>query len=339
MPTHILILRFSALGDVAMTVPVINLLLKQYPKLKATVVSAPFHQPLFDGIERLSFYGADIRNDYKGLRGLYRLAKQLKKDVDFDAVADLHDVIRTTIIRRFLKNVPLAVIGKGRREKKQLTRKKNKKLRPLKTTFERYASVFEELGLPVKLLKKDGIINLPPDETLLPAPHNGCQFIGIAPFAKHSSKMYPLEKMQTVVEALKKRPETRLFLFGSKAEAKILQNWAGENVHLVAGNLNFSQELNLISQMDVMLTMDSANMHLASLYGVPVVSVWGGTHPFLGFYGWAQNIQNAVQLDLPCRPSSVYGKKECPVHGKEGCMQDITPEMIVGSIEQVLAKQ
>lgn len=340
LPSHILAFRFSALGDVAMTVPVINLLLKQYPELKVTVVTVPFHKPLFDGMERLNFYGVDIKNEFKGLKGLYNLAGQLKKDIAFDAVADLHDVLRTKLIRNWLKNVPLAVIDKGRAEKKKLTRKKNKKLKPLKTTFERYAEVFEKLGLPVKLLKADGILSPIANETLLPVSHKENKLIGIAPFAKHAAKMYPLEKMAEVVQILQKRQHTQLFLFGSKAEAPLLEKWAdADNVHLVAGNLSFSEELNLISQMDLMLTMDSANMHLASLYGIPVVSVWGGTHPFLGFYGWAQDIQNAVQLDLPCRPSSVYGKNDCPVHGKGGCMQGISAGMIVEKIDGILAKQ
>lgn len=85
-----------------------------------------------------------------------------------------------------------------------------------------------------------------------------------------------------------------------------------------------------------MLSMDSANMHLASLYGIPVVSVWGGTHPFAGFYGWGQDLKNAIQTELPCRPSSVYGNKPCPVHGKEGCMSYIIPQMITDKINEVL---
>lgn len=107
----------------------------------------------------------------------------------------------------------------------------------------------------------------------------------------------------------------------------------------MAGKYSFEQELKIISQMDVMISMDSANMHLASLFGVPVVSVWGGTHPFLGFYGWGQKMENVVQSDLPCRPSSVFGKKDCPVHGKNGCMQEVTAEMIVKRVTAILSVQ
>lgn len=334
-PQRILALRFSALGDIAMTVPVIKLLLNQHTNIEVTMVSAPFCEPLFSGIERLHFYPIHVK-DYSGLAGLYAMAGKIKEDIRYDAVADLHDVLRTKILRKILHAPQTAVICKGRRQKKELTRSRHKKLRPLKTTFERYADVFKELGYPVTLLKDGGIKHIAPAPQLLPVRKDKNTFIGIAPFARHDAKRYPLEKMKTVVTELQKLPGTHIFLFGSKDEAALIQDWLGDNIHLVAGKFSFTDELNIISQMDVMLSMDSANMHLASLYGVPVVSVWGGTHPYLGFYGWAQDIHNALQLDLPCRPSSVYGKKNCPVHGKAGCMQGISPEMIVEKLKEVI---
>ena len=337
-PQHILVLRFSALGDVAMTVPVIKLLLANYPNLRVTIVSVPFHEPLFRNIERLNFYGIDVKKDFKGVNGLLKLSKKIKKEIAFDAVADLHDVLRTKVIRKFLSG-KTAVINKGRKQKKELTRKKNKKLRPLKTGFERYADVFAELGFPIILKKDEGITKPSPLITELPFDVKGKKLIGIAPFAKHAAKMYPLEKMQKVVSLLQQKPGTHILLFGAGDEAGVFENWkaAHSNITVIAGKYTFAEELNIISQLDLMVSMDSANMHLASLYGVPVVSVWGGTHPYLGFYGWGQDIENAVQLDLPCRPSSVFGNKACPIHGEAGCMQEITPEMIIEKIDMNLA--
>lgn len=339
-PEHIFVFRFSALGDVAMAVPVVKLLLHQYPLVQVTFASVPFHKPLFENIERLHFYPVDLKKDFIGLKGLIRLARQIKKDIPFDAIADLHDVLRTKVIRNLLGK-KIAVIDKGRSEKRELTRKRNKKLRQLKTSHQRYADVFEKLGYPVSLNIEDGLLSKSKDESLLPVSHQGNKFIGIAPFAKHDAKMYPLEKMRQVVELLKQEPSVHLFLFGSKAESMLMKEWisASLNIHLMAGKYSFEQELKVISQMDVMISMDSANMHLASLFGVPVVSVWGGTHPFLGFYGWGQKMENVVQSDLPCRPSSVFGKKDCPVHGKNGCMQEVTAEMIVKRVTAILSVQ
>lgn len=324
-----------------MTVPVLKCLLQQFPALKVTVVSTPFFQPLFEDIERLTFYGVDIKKEYKGVLGLKKLSNKIKKEIPYDAIADLHNVIRTKLLRFFLKSKKVAVVDKGRKEKAQLTRPHNKQLRQLKSTFQRYADVFAALDYPVELNEQVGIKKSNPKTGLIPfEKDHSDRIIGIAPFAKHPAKVYPVGKMLTVAKTLAD-DGYKILLFGSKQEANELEYWTNENknIYSVAGRFSFKDELNIIAQLDLMISMDSANMHLASLYGVPVVSIWGGTHPFLGFYGWGQDYSNAIQEDLPCRPSSVYGNKLCPVHGAKGCMQGITPEMIVEKIKQVLQRR
>ncbi len=337
-PSHIVVFRFSALGDVAMTVPVLRCLLKQYPGLRITVISQAFCRPLFDDIERLDFYGVDFKAQYKGVWGIRNLSKKIREEIPFDAVADLHNVIRSKLLRFFLRPNKIAVIDKGRKEKASLTRPRDKQLRPLKTGFQRYADVFAALGYPVNLVLEEGIRHTEMTEGVFPfAKQLGEKVVGVAPFAKHAAKLYPLEKMREVATMLAGEGY-KILLFGSKQEAAVLEEWSklSENIFSIAGRCNFKDELGLISQLDLMVSMDSANMHLASLYGVPVVSIWGGTHPFLGFYGWGQPYDYAIQEDLPCRPSSVFGNKPCPQHGAEGCMQGITPEIIVEKVKQVL---
>jgi ADP-heptose:LPS heptosyltransferase len=278
-PKHVLVFRFSSLGDVAMTVPVIKLLLQQHPDLHVTMVSAQFVLPLFEGLERLHFYGADLKHKHKGVAGLHRLYKDLKKMYTFDAIADLHDVLRTKLIRLFftLSKKPIAVIKKGRREKKQATRQKNKILRPLKSTFERYADVFASLGLPVALIREGGITKTTPTEEISLLKQQGYSLIGIAPFAQYLEKMYPIKKMKEVLRLLLQQPKLKIFLFGGKSDAPLLEHWEEEFSHVesMAGKMGFKKELQAIAQLDLMVSMDSANMHFASLYGVPVISVWG----------------------------------------------------------------
>lgn len=338
-PAHLLVFRFSSLGDVAMTVPVLRLLLQQHPHLQVTVVSTTFVRPLFENIERLHFFAADLKGKHKGLKGLYRLKKELEQILRFDALADLHNVLRTKIIRSLfsLSSLPVAVIDKGRDEKKALTRQENKQLRPLKTTFQRYADVFATLGFPVHLDVAQGL-------TPKPAPHvffgqqKSRRYIGIAPFAQYKEKTYPVEKMQQVINLLAQIPEHQILLFGGKEDKDQLASLchSHNNVHNMAG-LGLEKELSIIAHLDLMLSMDSANMHLASLYGVPVVSVWGGTHPYLGFMGWGQSMDNAVQIDLPCRPSSVFGNKEC--RNQHACMEGIAPLLIFERVMNQLNNQ
>jgi ADP-heptose:LPS heptosyltransferase len=338
-PSHVLVFRFSALGDVAMTVPVIKLLLQQHPNLQVIFVSNTFAQPLFEDIERLHFFVADLKGKHKGVTGLYRLHKEIQSQFSFDAIADLHNVLRTKMLRFFFSfsRKKIAAIDKGRAEKKELTRIKNKKLRPLKPTFQRYADVFTSLGLPVLLNIENGIKSFLPVPELIELKQQGFHIIGLAPFAKHAEKMYPLEKMKEVVRELNQANNIKLFLFGSMAEALLLKQWETEfsNVKSLAGNMNFGDEIKWIAELELMVSMDSANMHLASLFGVPVVSVWGATHPFAGFYGWGQKEENMVQVDLYCRPCSVFGNKPC-YRGDWACMHSITPGMIVKRINNEL---
>jgi ADP-heptose:LPS heptosyltransferase len=339
-PRHLLIFRFSSLGDVAMTVPVIQLLLKQYPQLQVTVVSTSFVKPLFAHTERLHFIAADLKRKNKGFQGLFRLYKALKKQVPYDAVADFHNVLRTKVLRGFmvLDGKPIAVLDKGRTEKKELTRAQHKILKPLKTTFERYADVLAQLQLPVQLNVNEGLLPKPVGEKETAALRE-MQLVGIAPFAQYERKMYPLEKMKEVVKMLLQHGNLKIYLFGGRAEATVLQQWEAELPGVIncAGKMSFEEELQLIAQLDVMVSMDSANMHLASMYGVPVVSVWGATHPFAGFYGWGQNPHNAVQVDLYCRPCSVFGNKQGP-RDDLACMHSISPLMVYQKIAAQLAQ-
>lgn len=340
---NILVIRFSAMGDVAMTIPVIYSLAHLYPDVRFTVLSRKAFQPLFQNKpSNVSFLGVDLKEEYKGLRGVNKLFCYLRS-LNFDAVADLHDVLRTCFLRtRFrMAGIPVASIGKGRKEKEELTRIRNKVFKPLKSTFIRYAEVFECLGLKFENHFKNIYDNLPSFPTSLGIKEKGEEkWVGIAPFAKHTGKIYPLALMEKVIESLTSIKGVRVFLFGGgKQEETILSGWENDHPHTVSlpGKLNMKGELAVISQLDVMLSMDSANMHLASLVNVPVVSIWGATHPYAGFMGWNQDTKNTVQIDLPCRPCSVFGDKPC--HRKDyACLNQILPDTIVQKIRDIIGK-
>ena len=166
------------------------------------------------------------------------------------------------------------------------------------------------------------------------------KWIGIAPFAAHKGKVYPLRLMEQVVAALSAVDSYRIFLFGAgESERGTLENWEQQykNVHSLAGKLRMDGELIIMSHLDVMLSMDSANMHLASLVGTPVLSVWGATHPYAGFMGWGQSLSRAIQLDLSCRPCSIYGDRSC-MRGDYACLALIRPDTIVERIKQLIDK-
>lgn len=343
---HILAIRFSAMGDVAMTVPVIHSLARQYPHIRITMLSRPFARPLFEHApENVSFMEADIKTEYHGIKGLNALYRRLAAK-NFTAVADLHNVIRSNYLRmRFnVDQTKVAHIDKHRQQRKKLTSGNHKVLEPLPTAFENYAKVFEELGYPVK---PEFTSVLKPEEAnlrLLPEAIGEKkafqQWIGIAPFAAHEQKTYPLPLMKQVIARITaNHPSCRIFLFGGgDREKAIIDEIAAQNSNcLNASSLlnGLTQELILMSHLDVMVSMDSANMHLASLVATPVVSVWGATHPVAGFMGWGQSTENAVQIDMPCRPCSIYGKRPCQ-RGDNACLAQIDPMTILEKVEKNL---
>ena len=339
----LLVMRFSAIGDVAMMVPAVDSLARQYPENHYTILSQSFLQPLFAHCpDNVRFLGIDIYNDYKGIFGMYRLYRELLQH-NFDAVADLHDVLRTKLLRVFFRfgGIKLRCIDKGRKDKRLLTGKNNKKFRQLKPTIERYADVFSALGQPLAQLDFQSIFGSSRGDFNMIEPLTGKKsnrWLGIAPFAKHEGKIFPLDRMEQVVAHFANRDDVTVFLFGGGAsEKKVLDEWCAKFPRTVSivGKLNLSAELVLMSYLDLMLSMDSANMHLASLTATPVVSVWGATHPFTGFYGYNQPLEHIVQVELSCRPCSVYGNKACHRKNTE-CMTKITPQMVIEKIETIL---
>jgi ADP-heptose:LPS heptosyltransferase len=340
---HIAVMRLSAMGDVAMTVPVLRAFVKQYPTVKLTVISRPFFKPFFDGIPNLEFFAFDEKERHKGFPGLLRLFKDVKK-LKIDAFADLHNVLRSKIVSLLfaLSGKKRATVDKGREGKKELTREENKIFKQLPTMFERHAKVFEELGFPLDLSKPAF-----PEKAVLSSDilqiigNENQRLIGIAPFAQYDSKVYPLDLMKEVIEKLAENSSYKILLFGGgKKEIEILDSLAQpfENVINMAGKIKFQQELQLISNLDVMLSMDSGNAHIAAMLGVKVITLWGATHPYTGFLPFNQSLENALTSDrnqYPKLPTSVYGNKV--VEGYKDAMRTILPQQVVDKVLEQLS--
>lgn len=326
-----------------MTVPVIRAVVAQHPNVRITVVSRPFFKPFFEGIERVDFFGVDLKERHKGFAGLMRLYSDLKKR-NIDAVADLHNVLRSKVVRTFFKlsGTKVAFLNKGRSEKKALTREENKVFKPLKPMHQRYADVFEQLGIKVDLAEisfpEKGILS---DEIKIITGEKSGKWIGIAPFAQYQTKVYPLDLMQIVIDKLAQNPDQKIFLFGggkTEIEQLDLLKKSHKNIIVVAGKIPFTDELKLISNLDIMLSMDSGNAHIASMYGVKTIVLFGATHPYAGFMPFGQPLENALIPDLekyPKLPTSVYGNKV--IDSYQDAMRSIAPQSVVDKIKSILA--
>ena len=335
-------MRLSALGDVAMSVPLILAFKRGYPQWQVTVVTKPAFSALFSRLPGVSVLPADTKNLHKGLAGLWKLSRELR-EVQPTCIADLHKVLRTRILKVLLapSGIPIRTIDKGRAEKKRLTAPADKRWEPLKTTHERYADVFRALGFDLAIAERD---RLPRENwpAALGAERaaKGIRQIGIAPFAAHDGKCYPEALMKEVLARLARTATNKIFLFGGgKSETLKLSQWATEfpNCVALAGKASLSEELALISNLDLMISMDSGNGHLAALYGIPVVTLWGVTHPYAGFAPIGQPAGHWLLADrdkYPQIPTSVYGNKWPP--GYEKAMETITPGQVCALAEAIL---
>lgn len=343
---NVLIARFSAIGDVAMTIPVVYSACRCYPDVNFYLITRPSMTSIFiNAPKNLKLIGVDVKEEYKGLMGMRKLLNKLRREYSIDAFVDLHDVLRTHMLRLLcrLRGIPTARINKGRGGKRALTRRRNKVMLPLTSSIARYRETFFRLGLPIQeqfdgLFGKEVASPSIFKEIITPkAP--GDIWIGIAPFAKYKGKIYPPELMEKVVADLSQITHAKIFLFGGGIEEQeVLGAWASKYervISLADKRYGFPVELALMSHLDVMLSMDSANMQLALLVGTTVVSIWGATHPYCGFKGWKQEESNMVQLPMTCRPCSVFGNKPC-ASGDYQCLAGIPSQVVIDKIRSIV---
>lgn len=343
----VLIARFSAIGDVAMTIPVVYSACRCYPGLRFVMLTRPSMTSIFaDAPANLEVVGADVKGPYSGLGGLRRLAAEMRRRYSPAVFIDLHDVLRTRIIGLFMRlhGIPVVHYDKGRRARRALTRIRNKVVLPLRGIREAYADAFAAAGLPLTDCfcgLYSGPCTAPADAyaAITPPKLPGERWIGIAPFAAHAGKIYPPELMEQVVDTLAANRSLRIFLLGGGGkEADTMLPWAERhaNVDCLAGRrYGFAAELALFNHLDCMLSMDSGNMHLAAIAGAPTVSIWGATHPFCGFTAWHQTDADTVQLSLECRPCSVFGNKPCR-RGDMLCLRAIKPATVAAHVLKTL---
>lgn len=341
-------MRFSALGDVAMTLPPLYDACRTNPDKRFILLTKPHPAEMFvNPPENLLVITPDLRK-YKGVGGLFRLYRELRRDYDISAVADLHDVLRTKILRFFFSSagVKVAHLDKQRRRRALLTSKRHKHLLPLTPVEQCYRETFRKIGCKMERHFTSLFPSTPsmPDipaisETMamVKASHKTPTLIAIAPFAQHKGKIYPAEQMAIVIRRLSGDPSNILLIFGfGEEESAVIETWNQNQriLNMAALKLGIKTELAILANCDKMLSMDSANMHFAGLVGLPTVSVWGTTHPYAGFQGRTAHRADAVQLQMTCRPCSVYGNRPC-LRGDYHCLTGISPTMILDALQNI----
>ena len=349
LPKQILILRFSAMGDVILLVPVLKSLTDAYPDVAVTLVTRPKFASFFEEINGVKVFEADMDYQYSGMFGLRDLFRKLLKK-QYDVIVDVQDIWSTKVLRNAFKlfGNKAVVFKEGRLEKKALASKENKEVYVLPHTVDRYKAVFEELGFhfpitpPPYLSGEEAALEFVKTWLAENNLEKNTKWIGIAPFAKYASKIWPPERYLPLIENLLEKEPMHLFFFGGGEKETAffasIQNKFRNHCTIVAGQLKMRHEIALMNYVDLMLCMDSSNMQLAALTGTQLLSIWGGTHPNAGFGPFGYDEKNIVQIsreELPCRPCSVYGTTTCH-RGDFACLNRISVEQVSEKISELL---
>ena len=334
LPRHILFIRNSAMGDVAMLPHAVRALKSAYPDVKVSVATRELFKPFFRGLD-VDFIFLDTKGAHRNLSGIFNFVREIHKR-GVDAIADTHGVIRSYQIDLIAKlfGIRSACIDKGKVEKWFRLGYSKADAQPLKHSVVRYCDVVRRFGFkfddPTPITKKPTYAN--------PMGEKRGVWVGFAPFSAHTGKTYPTDMREEAVRLLSERCE-RLFIHsGGGEELRFAEEMERkyENVTAVFPLLRLEKEIDLIANLDCMVSMDSMAMHLAALVATPVVSIWGATHPEFGFLGYGCSNDCALQVELPCRPCSIYGKKECK-YGDYRCLRAITPQMVADKVSEVIA--
>lgn len=333
------------MGDVVLCHPVLSEVIQLNPEVKIDFLTRKGLEFIVEGIPNVNSIAVKFKKGLSGFFQLLQLVNELQNE-HYDLVIDLHGSLRSRFISilLFVGRKNIFRIDKGRDEKNARIGHLNIDSKPLRHHILRYRDVFVNAGLKLFDQLEETIsirwpknenVNLEIEKTILENGWNNKKRIGIAPFAKHHWKEW--NKPESLIEKiLEEDGQTLIFLFGAGTEEKSkMRHWqkkSVERVIIVGDYFSIQQEIYFFSKLDALVTMDSANLHLANLSNIPkIISIWGPTDPGMGFGPVDQKrnifVQKSAQ-QLTCRPCSVYGNKKCH-RGDHACMVQIEAEEIL----------
>jgi heptosyltransferase-2 len=334
---RILVLRYSSLGDVILTNPVLDLLKKAYPEAEIMFATKCRFAPM------VAFHPAVTRTILLNEGGFILFLKHLWEILSLNPmmVLDLHDSLRTKLIRFFLRKAVVSVYAKEAVQRRLIV----KKLRtePSLPTVRKYLKALEPWGIaaPFEMECRVHVSRDSQDFTEAYLNRNRIEksqwVVGLGPGASWKTKQWPPEYYAQLASRLVEKQKAVLIWFGSQQEADLIRSIqsqmtvpAGQRGVCAAGELSLEQTGALLSRCGLFAGNDSGLVHLASGRGVPVAVLYGSTTPSLGFEPWGKH-RVAEVSGLNCRPCDVHGRKKCPL-GHFKCMRDLT----VDSVEQTI---
>jgi ADP-heptose:LPS heptosyltransferase len=327
----ILIIRFSSIGDIVLTTPVVRCIKQQLPGAEVHYLT----KRSFSGIPASN---PGISKVYSISRDVAEVIGQLKKE-RYDHVIDLHNNIRSAQVKMKLGR-PSSTFRKLNLKKWLLVNLKWDLMPPLHVV-DRYMEAVKGLGV---VNDEKGLDYFIPAEDEVKVSELGlCDgdgtsthgpYIAFVVGAKHNTKQLPVEKIISICKKIKQP----VVLLGGSEDAENgerISSAAGANVLNACGRYNLNQSASLVRQAAKVITHDTGLMHIASAFGKEIISVWGNTVPAFGMYPYLPGEGSCIiEVEgLPCRPCSKIGYPECP-QGHFKCMRLIDEHEVIKAVER-----
>lgn len=318
---NILIIRFSSLGDIILTEPIIRQLRVSFPDCKIDYLTKPAFEPIITG-----FFGVDaVFTDYESLKGLIELRRR-----KYDLVIDLQRKFNSWWAKNIIVGKKNVCYDKKRRLRKKIVAHKTSD--SINSTVDLYNTIFDKLELPytfqnpkLKTSKSTGLLVSKKKINVV-----------IFPGATHNTKRIPAEKIISFIDNYE-HPETAFYLLGSNQEEYLtakIKKATNKLCHNLAGSFNLVELINAIDEADVIITNDSGPMHIAAALGKPQLAFFGSTDVSLGFKPLNPKAL-VLSLDLECSPCTLHGEKKCPLK-HFNCLKQISVETIYESYQNIL---
>jgi heptosyltransferase-2 len=342
-PRTILVLRYSSLGDVALTNPALDLIARSFPDAKVYFATKPAFAPAVQNHPALT---AIVPLERRGLFGLWGHLHRLK-ELKPDLVLDLHDSLRSHIVAFFLNKSRVLVYDKEAVSRRLIVH--HLRQAPSLHTIQKYLKPLESLGLPMPARVQFTVSINRKDQSYLReflqrrriSPSQ--QVVGIGPGSLWATKRWLPERYAELASRLVEDYHCKLFWFGSQGEAPLIRQIQSQmRVNSTDRGLNLAedqdleQSIALLGRCDLFIGNDSGLTHLASGRGARVVVIFGSTTPALGFAPWGPHTV-VERAGLSCRPCDAHGRSSCPL-GHFKCMNDLTVEMVEGPVKRALRR-
>ena len=331
----ILLIQTAFIGDVFLTLPLVQKLKERHPNAEINVVANPAGSQIFKASPAVhKVFTLDKRGKHRGILSTIKFALKLRK-TKYDLIYSPHRSFRSALIVFFTRgkksigfnNASAAFVYKEKVKYRKEIHEVARNLSLLDFEFTK--------GENWKIQPKLEITeNLKLKAEKLFENHSSGKNVALAPGSVWATKVYPKGYFEEIIAFLTKK-SFAIFLIGGPKEFELCEELRGNNraVFNAAGKLKILESVHLISKCDFLISNDSAPVHMAMAAGVPALTLYVSTVPEFGFYPYLYGSRSLSYNELSCKPCGVHGKTSCPT-GTFDCGKLLTPGVVIKELEE-----